>query len=394
MADKQKHGTFIHGIAASEHLDSSGERIIIKGVDISSLDKDGTLTWEHKNDSPNQTVGKILEAKKILSEKDCENKNHKYFWNKIKTPFIYIAGELFDHVGHTASQDVAAMLRYDKNIDTNKTKALVNFSIEGSRLGKEGSEITKCIARKVTITITPCNKMALAEQMDEGKDNKTMGSKQNAREILEKFKKSEAIEVEILSKSFNNFMTSLAKPKGVNLKPKESGTRDFVNISATHGEHKEGSKIEPKRQFTRQNAPDKLKVGDRINHQSNKPKRGFDLYNDPNTFKSEGKRKKSFYESSVRKAITAGCGMGSPSSLSGGVALQKEDLDKKISKKEAYKILCDDSWSRFKYKDKIINIIEEKSPNLSKNEVLAIAKTYSYISEKKEENSLHDLTRF
>ena len=166
MSKKQENGTFIHGIAASEHIDSAGERIIISGVDISSLTKDGVFNYEHKSDTAGSIVGKILEAKKILKRAGCDNEYHKYFWDKVKMPFVYVAGELFDSVGHGSAKDVAAMLKYDKNLNKEETKALVNFSIEGSRLQKDGSNILKCIARKVTVTITPCNKMAQAEQMD------------------------------------------------------------------------------------------------------------------------------------------------------------------------------------------------------------------------------------
>lgn len=164
---KNKKGTFIHGIGASEHLDSSGERIKIKGIDISSLTKDGVFNFEHQSKEASSIVGKVIEAKKILKEDDCENKHHKYFWNKIKKPFLYVAGELFDADGHQAAKDVAAMLRYDtRNKDNKETKKLVNFSIEGQKLENDGGVITKCIARKMSITITPCNKVCEAELLD------------------------------------------------------------------------------------------------------------------------------------------------------------------------------------------------------------------------------------
>lgn len=398
MSKKIKTGTFIHGIAASEHLDSSGERILIKGVDISSLTKDGVFNYEHKNDTPSQIVGKILEAKKILKREDCENEAHRYFWDKIKTPYIYVAGELFDHVGHTAAQDVAAMLRYDKNLNKDETKALINFSIEGSRLGKNGHEITKCIARKVTVTITPCNKMAFAEHMDKEDSKKNMGGIDVAKDILDKFKKSEEIEIELMTKSAQKYMTSLAGVKNVKF-PKPSSQRSYPGVGPTSGEQRDAKPLpKPKREFTSTNAPDKMKVGDRIKHTTAKPKTGHSIYNDPNTWKSEDKKKKKkiSYESNMRKAIVAGCGMGVPSGLSGGAALQAESLDKKtekLSKKKVYKNLSEDSWSRFKYKDELIDIIAKKDPNLTKSEVLAIAKSYSYISEKKEEIVLHSLMK-
>ena len=50
--------TFIHGIGASENIDTSGEIVSIAGLDISSLDKDGVFNWEHKADQPSQVVGR------------------------------------------------------------------------------------------------------------------------------------------------------------------------------------------------------------------------------------------------------------------------------------------------------------------------------------------------
>lgn len=405
-----KRGTFINGIAASENLDSSGERIIIEGVDISSLAVDGIINWEHKNDTPNQIIGKILEAKKILKKEDCENDAHRYFWDKVKCPYIYIAAELFDHVGHGAAQDVAAMLKYDKNLDKEKTKALINFSIEGSTLKKEGSTIHKCIARKVTATIHPCNKMAFAEHMDEPKDKtKTMGDKKTAKEILDGFKKSEEIEIEVLKKAAGSYLTQLASVKGV--KQPKSPSRDYTKIGPTTGEQKEGKPIKPKRTFSPTDSPDKLKLGDRIDHTGGKPKSrsGSSIYNDPDTWKKEKsalkkKKKLSKYDSNVRKALVAGSGMGAPGSKTGGSALQAESLDKQVEKtfkkkdksslykrSDLMKSLSEDSWSRFQKKEDLIAIISNKSPDMPKKEVLAIAKTMSYILEKKAEMKLQGL---
>lgn len=441
MAKERKYGTFIHGIACSEHLDSSGERIMVDGVDISSLTQDGVFNFEHKSDTPCQIVGKIFEAKKIFSKEDCDTDEQKHFWSKVKCPYVYVAGELFDHVGHSSAEDVAAMLKYDQSSDRKKTKALVNFSIEGSTLKKEGSTIKKCIARKVTITITPCNKMAFAEYMEPPKNkNKTMKNPDNAKEILDKFKKNERIEAEILSKAAGDYMTQLSGAKGVR-QPKSS-TRDYNKITQATGENRPGKEIKPKREFDSDKAPGKLKVGDRINYNKKRARSGASIYNDPDTWKKEKsklkkkrmhmkksdnsevtgkfhiymgedritdkpksikeikedhgdvrrlestghkilpakpKNKMGKYDSNVRKALTAGSGMGAPGSKTGGSAIQREEVLKSLS---------NESWSRFKEKDQLVKIISEKAPNLSKREVIGIAKTFSYYRERKEEHAL------
>jgi len=328
----RKHGTFIHGIAASQHIDSSGERIIISGVDVSSLTLDGVFNFEHESKQASQIVGKILEAKKILTKDDCENKHHKFFWDKVKMPFIYVMGELFDSVNHIGANDVAAMARYDKNVDDTKTKKLINFSIEGSRLGKEGSNITNCIARKVTVTLTPCNKMAQAEQLDNPSKEVKEKSTFDIKEILGKFKKSEEIEVEFFkSEDVHNYQTN-SKTRNINRK-KNVNQKKIIDRKKNVNQKK------------------------RVNQRSSKD----------------------FFTSNVRKAITASCGLGAPSSMVGGAALQKEHI---------LKYLAEDSWQRFEKKDDIIRIIQEKSPSMSKTEVEAVAKTFSYMQEKKKEMSL------
>lgn len=157
--------TIIDGIAASEHLDSSGESLSIKGMDISSLGgPDSILNWEHgSKDRPNQVVGKVTFAKKIMKEEDAKSKREKHYWNKIKKPFVYIKAELFDGLGHSGAQDVAAMLKYKNKDKGEDSRLVVGFSIEGGKIEKSGMVVTKSIARDVAITVKPCNKVCDAE---------------------------------------------------------------------------------------------------------------------------------------------------------------------------------------------------------------------------------------
>jgi hypothetical protein len=192
--------TFIDGIAASENIDSSGERISIKGMDISSLAVDGVFTYEHEAATgpkgekitikmPEQTVGKILKANKIFSAKDCEDDRQKYFWDKCKTPFIYIMGELFDDYTD-AARDLAGKFRYDQDRLSQNDRTVMNFSIEGAYIAKEGIEVTRSVARKCTITVLPCNKAARAEMMPEAKAAKGKNS-------IDSLFKTEFIEIEL-----------------------------------------------------------------------------------------------------------------------------------------------------------------------------------------------------
>src|SRR5271157_2733477 len=155
--------TFVHGIGASENIDSSGEIVSIAGLDISTLEYDGVLNWEHKADQPAQVVGKILKARKIFSDADCEDDHQLYFWNKVKVPYLYVMGELMDDYKDSA-REVAGQFRYDAD-RKGKQKSTANFSVEGSKISKEGITVARSIARKITITTLECNKAAVAEMV-------------------------------------------------------------------------------------------------------------------------------------------------------------------------------------------------------------------------------------
>jgi hypothetical protein len=161
-------GLIISGIAACETIDSSGEILKIDGLDISSLERDGVFNWEHESKTASSIVGKILKAKKIFSDQDCVNESQKKYWKQVKVPFLWVLGELFDDVGHSEAMNIAAMIRYDMKAKaegkyTEDMAQLINLSIEGAKLKKEGNIVSRSIARKVSITITPCNKVAAAE---------------------------------------------------------------------------------------------------------------------------------------------------------------------------------------------------------------------------------------
>jgi hypothetical protein len=160
--------TIIDGIAASEHIDSSGESLSIEGMDISSLGgSDSILNWEHgSKDRPGQVVGKVTFARKIMKKEDAKSQRELYFWNKAKKPFVYIKAELFDGLGHSGAQDVSAMLKYKNKDKGEDSRLVVGFSIEGGKIEKHGMLVTKSIARDVAITVKPCNKICDAEVIE------------------------------------------------------------------------------------------------------------------------------------------------------------------------------------------------------------------------------------
>jgi hypothetical protein len=104
---KNSKGLIIDGIGASEAIDSSGEILSVKGCDISSVFDNSlgcVLNWEHQGvkdseeKNPEFVVGKVIYAKKIYSEQDCETERQLEYFNSVKVPIIYIIGRLFtDH---------------------------------------------------------------------------------------------------------------------------------------------------------------------------------------------------------------------------------------------------------------------------------------------------------
>lgn len=388
-------GTLIHGCAATEHLDSSGERLIIKGIDISSLESGtGTLNWEHKNDDASQTVGKIVKAKKIFSEADCEDSHQLKFWNRFKVPFLYIIGELFDGVGHEKAKDVAAMIRYDsqKRAEGEKVPNVINFSIEGSKLEKVGNEIVKSIARKTTLTVTPCNKAAIAEEFQPAK---------KAPKDDSIFSKSEAFEIDILEKA-DLFKPSAPKPGSalsttplaakptsapVSNKPvfKPTGPMGGVQIGQTKSNKPIFSHAGPGsygRGFSPQDHHDagsahfdmaqQATSKEEATHHLNHMKMHFAARDRADNIKQIRQRR--LAAKPFGKTLTAGGGDSAPSARVGMAALSKENLDGAAK-----------SWS--KYGD-TLKFITEAKPQLDKSEAELLAKYMAFRAMKRAEKAL------
>jgi hypothetical protein len=156
-------GMILDGVAASQAVDSSGEILDIEGCDISTLPIDGTINYEHisaddgsKKLAPGEeTVGRILMAKKIFGLSDCENDRQEMYWKKVKVPFIYIVYRLFDKAGHRGAKALAAAIR---DAHANNEPILVRLSIEGSTLERDGNRLKSSVARRVSATWKPCNR--------------------------------------------------------------------------------------------------------------------------------------------------------------------------------------------------------------------------------------------
>lgn len=354
--------TFIDGIGASQNIDSSGEVIDIAGMDISTLAKTGTFTYEHElaKDQqgnpitvkiPSQVVGKILKAKKIFSDKDCADDREAYFWEKCRTPFLYVMGELFDDYKESA-KDVAGMFRYDQDKRGQNENNVMNFSIEGAKLEKAGNVITKSIARKCTIAVFPCNHMAIAEMVPA--DN---GKKKSDFDNL--FKSENTVEIELIkAEDAGKYMKSLAKAetphdKGSHLGQTTSGKDvhsheripNYVGFSSH--DHKDAANMhynaiksgsDPK---TVQHHMGKMKL--HMQAQQSAEKRENRMKNLPPaknpmmSAKIHTSVQRPYIDvknKPMKKSMTAGSGNVAPGQLSGGAALAPQSLEKKMQKAE------------------------------------------------------------
>jgi len=157
---------WIDCVAGSELRDSQGETLSIEGADITAL-QHGEGRW---NDNHGKgffnSIGRVTEAKKIFKEEDCETERQRYYWEKIKAPYIYAAGYLYNDEDHPNAKAAAAILR---NIHKSDCPLKIKASVEGgviSRGIKDPSKLERTKIHSIAITFTPANKATLVEPLN------------------------------------------------------------------------------------------------------------------------------------------------------------------------------------------------------------------------------------
>lgn len=186
-------GMVLDGVAAAEVVDSSGEVIEIKGLDISDFEEGhGFLNWEHKSDGDGEIpginyVGIITYAKKIFKESDCEDDRQRMYWKMVREhPYLYIVGRMFDGAGHKGAEALAAMIR---DFVANGEPIWVRYSIEGNTLTKKDNVISKAIAKRLSLTVKPCDKVCWSgllydPQAPAGYDKKPAGDLDGTKDFI------------------------------------------------------------------------------------------------------------------------------------------------------------------------------------------------------------------
>lgn len=150
-------------IAGSQLRDTQGEMLSVEGADISDLEAGrGRLNDNHGKGFFN-SIGAVTGAKKIFKKEDCENDRHRHYWDKVKAPFIYVKGYLYDDEDHPNAKAAAAILR---NIHKNDAPLQLKASVEGGVISRGVSDSTllaKTKIHSVALTFTPANRNTLVE---------------------------------------------------------------------------------------------------------------------------------------------------------------------------------------------------------------------------------------
>jgi hypothetical protein len=153
--------------AGSQLRDTQGEMLSVEGADISELKK---FNDNHGKGFFN-SIGIVTESKKIFKAEDCDNDRHKYYWEKIKAPYIYVRGFLHDDEDHPNARAAAAILR---NLHKHDTPLQLKASVEGgvvSRGLKDPSLLARTKIHSVALTFTPANNATLVEPLSLDKSN-------------------------------------------------------------------------------------------------------------------------------------------------------------------------------------------------------------------------------
>jgi ribosomal protein L37AE/L43A len=155
-----RKGLIIDGIAATDAIDSQGERLSIEGADISALEQGlGRINDNHGKQFVH-SIGRVLGAKKIMKAEDCEDDRQKMYWEKVKKPYIYTKAELYDDAEHPNAKAAAAIM---KSLHKQNAPLSVKMSVEGAVLArKDGGVLDRTKVHSVALTFMPANKQTLA----------------------------------------------------------------------------------------------------------------------------------------------------------------------------------------------------------------------------------------
>jgi hypothetical protein len=152
--------------AGSQLRDTQGEMLSVEGADISELlAGKGRINDNHGKGFFN-SIGRVTSAKKIFKEEDCDDDRQKYYWNKVKAPYVYVRASLYDDEDHPNAKAAAAILR---NVHKSDCPLKLKASVEGgvvSRGISDPSLLARTKIHSVALTFTPANVATLVEPLN------------------------------------------------------------------------------------------------------------------------------------------------------------------------------------------------------------------------------------
>lgn len=160
-------------IAGSQLRDTQGEMLDIEGADISHLERGLGLANDNHGAGAFNTLGRITGAKKIFKREDCSDPRHEYYWDKVKAPYIYMRGVLFNDEDHPNARAAAAILR---NVHRADIPLKMKASVEGGVIArgvKDPNHLARTKITKVALTFTPANNATLVEPLNLEKSSST-----------------------------------------------------------------------------------------------------------------------------------------------------------------------------------------------------------------------------
>lgn len=164
----------IDACIGSELRDSQGETLSVEGANIDDLVSGGGRWNDNHGKGFFNSLGRVTKARKIMKAEDAISDREKYYWDKVKSPYIYAKGYLYnDDEDHLNAKAAAAIL---KNIHKTDAPLRIKASVEGgvvSRGIKDPSYLARTNIHSVALTFTPANSATLVEPLNLNKSDTT-----------------------------------------------------------------------------------------------------------------------------------------------------------------------------------------------------------------------------
>ena len=180
MAENLNKNVTLEGIFSVETPDTAGEILDVKGADISDLQSgNASLNTEHiaPSDAENSEmhkdeggkesddfkgfqsiIGRVINAKKIFSDSDCDSDRELAAWKKFQKPMIYGSVEIFD--GEDAHPNARAAASIARMFHKAGAGPRISLSVEGATVKREGNLLKQTVIKHMAGTLKPANRAA------------------------------------------------------------------------------------------------------------------------------------------------------------------------------------------------------------------------------------------